>query len=250
MDLPGLVVLPELKCAVFAGNTADKQAFKKFLAQFENLVSWVKSSACKLQILRSYLSGYPAQVIEHLSVSDENNFVALDLLRSEFLHKKSNIYRNFVSRSQSGVWFGCSANFLYASESQPLGDEILLRFGFYGVGNKTCLPFLWFMGGPSDNPVTVGHVTVWEASFLSFWSRRSNWYDAYFSLCYVISTCIHITLRELAQHQTYSSVTSAIHHLAEKRKISYFGLALNSIQHLISPNQDDLSYSARTFISG
>ena len=36
----------------------------------------------------------------------------------------------------------------------------------------------------------------------------------------------------------------------EKRKISYFGLALNVFQHLISPNQDDLSYSAWTFISG
>ena len=38
--------------------------------------------------------------------------------------------------------------------------------------------------------------------------------------------------------------------VVEKRKISSFGLALNSFQHLISPNQDDLSYSARTFISG
>ena len=36
----------------------------------------------------------------------------------------------------------------------------------------------------------------------------------------------------------------------EKRKILYFGLARNLIQHWISPNQDDLSYSARTFISG
>ena len=36
----------------------------------------------------------------------------------------------------------------------------------------------------------------------------------------------------------------------EKRKILYFGLALNLFQHLISPNHDDLSYSARTFISG
>ena len=36
----------------------------------------------------------------------------------------------------------------------------------------------------------------------------------------------------------------------EKRKISYFGLARNLSRHLISPNQDDLSYSARTFISG
>ena len=36
----------------------------------------------------------------------------------------------------------------------------------------------------------------------------------------------------------------------EKGKISYFGLAHNLIRHLISPDQDDLSYSARTFISG
>ena len=28
--------------------------------------------------------------------------------------------------------------------------------------------------------------------------------------------------------------------IVEKRKISYFGLALNLFQHLISPNQDDL----------
>ena len=39
-------------------------------------------------------------------------------------------------------------------------------------------------------------------------------------------------------------------HILEKRKISYFCLALNLFQQLISPNQDDLSYSARTFISG
>ena len=36
----------------------------------------------------------------------------------------------------------------------------------------------------------------------------------------------------------------------EKGKISYFGLARNLIRHLISPNQDDLSYSSQTFISG
>ena len=36
----------------------------------------------------------------------------------------------------------------------------------------------------------------------------------------------------------------------EKRKISYFALARYLIQHWISPNQDDISHSARTFISG
>ena len=32
MDLPGSVVLLNVKCAVFAGNTVNKLAFKKFLA--------------------------------------------------------------------------------------------------------------------------------------------------------------------------------------------------------------------------
>ena len=32
---------------------------------------------------------------------------------------------------------------------------------------SNCLPFLWFMSGASDNHMTVVHVTVWEASFLS-----------------------------------------------------------------------------------
>ena len=36
----------------------------------------------------------------------------------------------------------------------------------------------------------------------------------------------------------------------EKRKISYFVLARYLIRHRISPNQDDISHSARTFISG
>ena len=35
--------------------------------------------------------------------------------------------------------------------------------------------------------------------------------------------------------------------IVEEGKISYFVLARNLIRHLISPNQDDLSYSARTF---
>ena len=39
-------------------------------------------------------------------------------------------------------------------------------------------------------------------------------------------------------------------HIVEKRNFSYFGLARNLIQHWISPNQDDLSYSGRTFFSG
>ena len=82
------------------GNTAYNLAFKKFLAQFENLVCGVRSSSCKLKILRRYLSGYSVNVIEHLSVSDTNYFVALDLLRSEFLDLdfiKSQIFAKHLS---------------------------------------------------------------------------------------------------------------------------------------------------------
>ena len=62
----------------------------------------------------------------------------------------------------------------------------------------------------------------------------------------------NVTLRvriALAFHTQYSALYES-EEIVEKRKISYFGLALNLFQHLISPNQDDLSYSARTFISG
>ena len=62
LALPGLVVLPKLKCTVFAGNTGDKLVFNKFLAQFEHLVSGVKSSSCKLQFLRRYFGNYSTQV--------------------------------------------------------------------------------------------------------------------------------------------------------------------------------------------
>ena len=37
---------------------------------------------------------------------------------------------------------------------------------------RNCLLILWFIGGVSDNHMTVDHVTVWEASSLSFWPRR------------------------------------------------------------------------------
>ena len=37
--------------------------------------------------------------------------------------------------------------------------------------------------------------------------------------------------------------------MCSAREISYFGLVRNLIRHLISPNQDDLSYSTRTSFS-
>ena len=63
-----------------------------------------------------------------------------------------------------------------------------------------------------------------------------------------------VRLRDFIEQSTMfylrKLVTTKSGGTVEKRKISYFGLARNLIRHLISTNQDDLTYSARTFISG
>ena len=52
------------------------------------------------------------------------------------------------------------------------------------------------------------------------------------------------------QVESYQRLKKLYFQTVERGKISYFGLAPNLIRHLISPNQDDLSYSPQTFISG
>ena len=81
------VKLPKLTCKVFDGEGGDKLEFKIFLLQFKNCVDACGklSSSNKLTYLRSYLSGYAFKVISHLSISDNNYEVALDLLENEFL---------------------------------------------------------------------------------------------------------------------------------------------------------------------
>ena len=49
-------------------------------------------------------------------------------------------------------------------------------------------------------------------------------------------------------HTIFLSIYQSIY--CSERENSYFGLARNLIRHLISPNQDDLSYSARDFFTG
>ena len=56
-----------------------------------------------------------------------------------------------------------------------------------------------------------------------------------------------------ANVQDYNIVVRAFElqlRYVDEGKISYIGLARNLIRQLISPNQDDLSYSAWPFISG
>ena len=60
----------------------------------------------------------------------------------------------------------------------------------------------------------------------------------------------NIAVQYVSQYVTGTSPSLHLYVYVEKGKISYFGLARNLIRHLISSNQDDISYSARTFISG
>ena len=91
--------MPKLKCPTFSGNSEDKFAFKNFLSSFESYVSALRSDADKLQVLRGYLSGYPASVISNLSISDENYGRAIELLKAEFLDLdliKSEIFDDLI----------------------------------------------------------------------------------------------------------------------------------------------------------
>ena len=79
---------PQLNVMTFSDNDKDKFAFKNFLASFRNGVEINVDlpDAVKLTYLKGYLSGRAAQVVSHLSITDANYEVALDLLKEEFLN--------------------------------------------------------------------------------------------------------------------------------------------------------------------
>ena len=78
---------PPLQCGNFSGDEVDKFAFSNFLHQFNNVIDCKKSlsNSAKLAHLRGYLRGYAFTVIKHLTISDQNYTVALELLKTEFL---------------------------------------------------------------------------------------------------------------------------------------------------------------------
>lgn len=78
---------PPLACPNFDGRSVDRLEFKTFLTQFQNVIGCKNnlSDASKLVYLRGYLKGYAHQLIQHLSVNDENYEIALSLLKAEFL---------------------------------------------------------------------------------------------------------------------------------------------------------------------
>ena len=76
---------PRLQCPKSSGRMSNKFEFKNLLAQFYNCVSSVSSDKSKLSLLKSYLTGYAAQLISHLTLEEDNYEVAIKLLTEEYL---------------------------------------------------------------------------------------------------------------------------------------------------------------------
>lgn len=83
------VRLPELKCELFSGEGICHMKYFTFFTKFGNLIGNRPnlSNSAKLTYLKSYLSGYALKIVEHLSITDPNYKVALDLLDKFFLNK-------------------------------------------------------------------------------------------------------------------------------------------------------------------
>ena len=97
-------------------------------------------------------------------------------------------------------------------------------------------------------------IKLWPRSLrttgeLDVWNRRSRLIDIQVVAAVVNPILINVSFERVDEVSSVRAMLSTFW-LVEKRKISYFVLARYLIQHWISPNQDDLSHSARTFISG
>ena len=84
-NIPSYILPPRLQCPKFSGRMCNRFEFKNFLAQFYNCVSSVSSDKAKLSLLKSYLTGYAAQLLFHLTLQEANYEVAIKLLTEEFL---------------------------------------------------------------------------------------------------------------------------------------------------------------------
>ena len=78
---------PPLECGIFTGKERDKFAFNTFLNQFNNVIGSRKnlSDSAKLTYLLGYLRDYALKVVKHLTVSDSNYLIAIQMLKEEFL---------------------------------------------------------------------------------------------------------------------------------------------------------------------
>ena len=97
---------PSLDCGTFHGKEKDKFAFKTFLNQFNIVIGDKKnlSKSTKLAYLIGYLRDYALSTVKHLSITDDNYEVAVQLLKQEFLDQKYIIdetYNNILKASPS-----------------------------------------------------------------------------------------------------------------------------------------------------
>ena len=81
---------PPLTCGTFNGKEKDKFSFHNFLNQFNNVIDSKKHllESAKLSYLIGYLRDYALKLVSHLSLTDSNYKVALNLLKEEFLDKE------------------------------------------------------------------------------------------------------------------------------------------------------------------
>ena len=159
---------------------------------------------------------------------------------------KSSFMKIVISCKHTAKLYKCGIGYLS-------GTVIAFIFLKSPQGYHTPVSGFWTMCSSEKYGLLEGRMMpnckiCWNSAFaILYFSGRNLRGDAYIggsvTLCRW-SAKQTIPLSVLARNQTKGFG------LVEKRKISYFGLARNLIQHWISANQDDLSYSARTFISG
>ena len=124
------VKLSPLKCVSFSGKTVDKLEFKNFLLQLHNCIDAAGklSKSAKLTYLRSYLTDYAFKVVSHLSITDSNYEVALQLLKDEFLDVEYIIDETFKQLLSSSPKYDPSFSEvrIYINECRALLHELTL----------------------------------------------------------------------------------------------------------------------------
>ena len=93
-------MVPKMHCIKFNGLSSDKFAFKNFMASFENCVGNLRSDSAKLSYLRSVVTDYAFSLISHLTISDANYTIAVNLLRVEFMDNEfitDEIFREIIN---------------------------------------------------------------------------------------------------------------------------------------------------------
>lgn len=90
--------LPNLVCRTFSGEGNKFLDYAVFIAEFNNIIGSRKNldPGTKFTYLKTYLKGYAAKVVTHLSVTNDNYGIALELLEKEFLNPEAVIDEYFI----------------------------------------------------------------------------------------------------------------------------------------------------------